>query len=82
MSIIEIQGPKLEFELFPCPFCGATNQELRGALYKFEKVYHAIYCSSCGTYGPLSETESGAIEKWNARPENAELAAWLKKVNP
>ena len=47
----------------PCPFCGGKDLEYDGGIHFW------IICNNnhCGIGGPSSETEEGAIMKWNNR---------------
>ena len=47
-----------------CPFCVAPQAylHLRKSVREIQ-----VRCGKCGAEGPSSQTEEGAIEKWNKR---------------
>jgi len=52
-------------ELKPCPFCGCTAVEIFPTL---ARGIFAVRCAACHMYGPHSENEDCAVERWNALP--------------
>ncbi len=50
----------------PCPQCG-HHQWFVNRIWSFTKrdVTYYVICKVCGTHGPESASESGAIENWN-----------------
>ena len=63
--------------LKPCPFCGKDAQMAgadRGPVF-------AVWCGGCGgTNGGEYLSKESAIEHWNRRPLEDELAAALKEL--
>ena len=56
-------------EVQACPFCGTfCDTEVILHDLDIEKPSHAVFCIGCFGYGPSSETEKGAVERWNDRP--------------
>jgi hypothetical protein len=55
----------------PCPFCG--NKHV--AVYNWPGDLFFCLClnQDCGNEGPKATTRSGAIAKWNKRPEEERL---------
>mgnify|MGYP001618652223 FL=1 len=54
---------ELDIVVKPCPFCGATGNELY-------IPYTVVCCIHCGTFGPLPQGELSdieAVEAWNRR---------------
>lgn len=57
-----------EAEIYPCPFCGSENVELK------ESYGYYVRCKDCGGTGPAhgpndvwwENTKTDAIEWWNA----------------
>lgn len=47
----------------PCPFCG--GRELRIA--RPGPASAAVWCRTCGTYGPARQTADDALTAWNYR---------------
>lgn len=55
-------------ELKPCPFCGSKDVEVTAFLpFGYPGISKVVTCDNCGCQGPLSSTETEAIEKWNDR---------------
>ena len=52
-------------ELLPCPFCGSTEEEMRGLRCHIKW----IQCKRCLVEGETADTEQEAIELWNTRPQ-------------
>lgn len=50
-------------ELKGCPFCGSKNARSQ----IFGGTTFSICCDNCSTYGPLSDSERGAILAWSRR---------------
>lgn len=57
-----------------CPFCGDYGAEV--AESSVPSIHggnkRAVYCNTCFCEGPTSETEDGAVERWNSRAEDQE----------
>ena len=60
-------------ELKPCPFCGCTAVEIYPTL---ARGFFAARCAACHMYGPHSENEDCAVERWNALPRRLR---WTKE---
>lgn len=52
-------------EVKPCPYCGCQKVEV---FPTFASGFFAVRCYACHIYGPHSEKEDCAIERWNALP--------------
>ena len=52
----------------PCPFCGATGEDLYNPGDSWKPQ---IICSVCWAKGAAGETEADAIAAWNQRAEEA-----------
>ena len=67
LDIIEYDAPEQKLKLKPCPFCGddemltCANRDT-----EYGKEY-SVFCSTCGTSGPVTSIESNAVELWNRR---------------
>jgi len=48
--------------LSPCPFCGATDEDLVMA-----SSHYRIECLDCNCHGPICDNEDDAITEWNRR---------------
>lgn len=65
LDIIECDAP--EPELKPCPFCGEDEMlTCANRDTEYGKEY-SVFCSTCGTSGPVTSSESNAVELWNRR---------------
>jgi Lar family restriction alleviation protein len=48
-----------------CPFCDNSKSSLFSL--GFDGGLNYVICLKCGANGPTSDTERGAIRKWNGR---------------
>jgi len=51
-------------ELLPCPFCNSEDLEIYTSK---NRLYSAVWCNFCKTYGPDRSNEQQAAEAWNRR---------------
>ena len=61
--------------LKPCPFCG--EQANLGVTEEFRDDCYTVKCYMCGACGGTSNHKARAIENWNHRPLEAEMAEAL-----
>ena len=62
--------------LKPCPFCGEeTNLDVTE---EFRADCFVVKCYMCGACGGTSNSKFRAVENWNHRPLEDELAAALE----
>lgn len=70
--------PMNEPQLKPCPFCGATAD--------IDEWDHesqcCVVCRFCESKGPEESTPAGAVEMWNMRPKEWELAQNRTPASP
>ena len=62
--------------LKPCPFCGEGAN--LGVTEEFRDDCFVVRCYTCGACGGTSNSKFKAIENWNHRPLEAEMAAALE----
>lgn len=64
--------------LKPCPFCGeGANLDVTE---EFRDDCFVVRCYTCGACGGTSNSKFKAIENWNHRPLEDELAAALEEL--
>ena len=64
--------------LKPCPFCGEGAN--LGVTEEFRDDCFVVRCYACGACGGTSNHKARAIENWNHRPLEAEMAEALGGV--
>lgn len=71
-------------QLNPCPFCGEEDVELADSevptIHGGKKV--AVFCHGCFCEGPVAQSESDAVNLWNARSTNREPEPWDQFYGP
>lgn len=73
-------------KLAPCPFCGATEDQLiRGTtpcvnVHRIGHAWFRVVCESCCTGGPFADTEIGASQKWVGIDRPKELESLSSSV--
>jgi Lar family restriction alleviation protein len=50
-----------------CPFCSSRKLSVES----FDRQFY-VSCHGCEANGPLADSESGAVRKWNARPHGGD----------
>jgi len=73
----------------PCPFCGGKNPIIvRDVQYPDTpnaRTWYAVECNVCDATGDWDLGESGALEKWNTRPDEDALqiniVKWIETNN-
>lgn len=60
-------------EVKPCPYCGCQKVEV---FPTFASGFFAVRCYACHMYGPNSEKEDCAVERWNDLPRRLR---WTKE---
>lgn len=68
-------------KLKPCPFCDSTYVHVIPTGLREPPRYY-VMCHGCHTEGPVDLGESGAVEKWNTRPEVARLEEQAHSMPP
>lgn len=56
-----------------CPFCGETTALSVGEV-ALDDPWFMVFCQSCGSEGPQSDSYEKALANWNQRLEPGELA--------
>ena len=60
-------------EMKACPYCGCPKGEIFPTL---ARGFFAVRCAACHMYGPHSENEDCAVERWNTLPRRLR---WTKE---
>jgi Lar family restriction alleviation protein len=69
----EAGGQAVNEKLKPCPFCGREKIIIHSIDPDIERLADNFWavCTSCVSFGPLSNTKKEAIAAWNKRIEQA-----------
>ena len=72
----ESEGIMMNTEIYPCPFCGETDDPT--VIVQCD-VYHSyedptdspyyVRCEYCGALGPSAQSKEGAVRFWNLRKQ-------------
>jgi Lar family restriction alleviation protein len=57
--------PEKTVSIKPCPFCNNDNTK-EYAMQEFKGIFQVV-CAKCGTFGPVGDTDDGALDAWNRR---------------